>query len=657
MSPVPRFESPNSEHSDEGPLEAPVPKPGLKGPLAALSAARPHGDSPGHTPPHEGGHAPHRYGGPGPMGPSRPHRPGWYEGGGPGRFEEPQFDGPHHRAGPGRFEGGGPAHHMAERPEGPGPCEGPRMAMRGGGDAAFEGPPQGPGRFGGPLGQQQQPVRFEGPMGGPGPVEGPIQRFEGPGPFTNMGPGPMGFQQQRPLRFEGPNNPMAPMRFEGPGPGPRFDLPHQPGPPRFDYGPAQQGPPRFPPQHNMQLPMQPMAPPIYDGPGAPQQSFNLGPQRFPEPMNPQQFPPGPNMAPAGPFPMQPAPFGQPGPQPGPGPFYGLQQQPVNMMGNQNQPFLGQNPAPFVQQAPQAPPPENHFGQVDVNDLLSKLISTGIIKPPSQSEAAATPSEPSAAPAVTAPPPPPAEEEEEEEPEEEEELPDLTSFSIDGMKQRYEGVVTKLYSGNQCCLCSMRFTAAQTDMYADHLDWHFRQNHAGKVASKKVTHRRWYYGLTDWIEFEEIADLEERAKSQFFEKENEEEVQKNQAAAKEKEFQSVRATKDQVGESCEICQEPFETYWVEEEEDWFLKNAVRVDDKNFHPACFEDYKNTSSYLEATPSPSRLLTEHPLGALVKTEEEPAPCAVKQEAESDGSAVPQQEEADPPVLEDSARSEERA
>lgn len=52
---------------------------------------------------------------------------------------------------------------------------------------------------------------------------------------------------------------------------------------------------------------------------------------------------------------------------------------------------------------------------------------------------------------------------------------------------------------------------------------------------------------DWIEFEEIADLEERAKSQFFEKENEEEVQKSQAAAKEKEFQSVKATKDQVGE--------------------------------------------------------------------------------------------------------------
>lgn len=45
---------------------------------------------------------------------------------------------------------------------------------------------------------------------------------------------------------------------------------------------------------------------------------------------------------------------------------------------------------------------------------------------------------------------------------------------------------------------------------------------------------------DWIEFEEIADLEERAKSQFFEKAHEEVVLKTQEAAKEKEFQSVPA---------------------------------------------------------------------------------------------------------------------
>lgn len=86
-----------------------------------------------------------------------------------------------------------------------------------------------------------------------------------------------------------------------------------------------------------------------------------------------------------------------------------------MMGSLNQPFLPQNAVPFGQQsklrplmsiitapsnctrltvcchvpaAPQVAPTENHFGQVDVNDLLTKLISNGIIKP-SQPDAAPT----------------------------------------------------------------------------------------------------------------------------------------------------------------------------------------------------------------------------------------------------------------------------
>lgn len=34
--------------------------------------------------------------------------------------------------------------------------------------------------------------------------------------------------------------------------------------------------------------------------------------------------------------------------------------------------------------------------------------------------------------------------------------------------------------------------------------------------------------------------------------------------------------------CEICQEQFEMYWEEEEEEWHLKNAIRVDEKVRNP---------------------------------------------------------------------------
>uniref|UniRef100_A0A8C7YPW5 Pre-mRNA cleavage complex 2 protein Pcf11 n=1 Tax=Oryzias sinensis TaxID=183150 RepID=A0A8C7YPW5_9TELE len=589
-SPVARFESPNSEHSDDGPLILDPHIPPQH--MLPGAAFRPHGNSPGHTPPHDGGHPP-RYGGPAHIGPARPHPPGWTG----GHIEEP------HHQGPGRFDDVGPSHLMVDMTE----------------------PPQGPGRFGAPIGQQPGPGR------GPGPIDGPVQHFEPSGPFG----GPMGFhQQQRPPHFEDLSNQLRPPRldntvcFDRPNqPGPHFDManaPVQGGGAHYDFIPGQQGPPRFGPQPSLQPHVRQMAPDVYNHPMPPQQNFGMALQPFQEPMNPQ-FPPAP---------MATGNFNPHIGQPGPGSFYNPPAPTINMqqpvMASMNAPFLPPNQVSFEPQFPQAATGGEHFGQVDVESLLSKLISTGIIKPSQPDPALPASSGESAAVAPAAAPEP---EEEEDQEVEENDIPDLTGFSIDHMKLRYESVVTKLYTGNQCCLCSMRFSATQTDLYADHLDWHFRQNHADKQASKKVTHRRWYYTLTDWIEFEEIADLEERAKSHFFEKENEEVVQKTQAAAKEKEFQSVRATKDQVGESCEICQEPFETYWVEEEEDWFLKNAIKVDEKNFHPSCFEDYKK-SSYLDATPSPSKLMAEHPLGAF-KTEQESTSCAleatsVKQEVE---------------------------
>uniref|UniRef100_UPI0009B49286 protodermal factor 1-like n=1 Tax=Monopterus albus TaxID=43700 RepID=UPI0009B49286 len=128
MSPC--FESPNSEHSDDGPLNLdvipPHPPPPTKSILKAparggpLSSVRQHSDSPGHTPPHNGGHPPSHYDAH--MGPSRPHPPGWFDD--PSRFE-----------GPGRFDGGAPPHHMPERFDGPEQCDSPHMShgpMRGG---------------------------------------------------------------------------------------------------------------------------------------------------------------------------------------------------------------------------------------------------------------------------------------------------------------------------------------------------------------------------------------------------------------------------------------------------------------------------------------------------------------------------------------------
>lgn len=242
MSPIPRFESPNSEHSDDGPLSLdrppshPHPPPTKSthtgpGPGGQLSSLRLHRDSPGHTPPYDGGHPTSHYDGPVHRGPSRPHPPGWYEGGGPEHFDE--HYGPSHPHGQSRFAG-------AVRFEGQGP-----------GSACFE-------------------------------------------PYNNRGSGPGSGPIQRPMCFETPLNPLGPVRFEGPVPrrfdrpmqtGPRFD-PHQGAAPVYDPAHSQQVPGRFPSQHNLQPPVRPIAPPMYENPMGPQQNFNMG-QLFPEAVDPQ----------------------------------------------------------------------------------------------------------------------------------------------------------------------------------------------------------------------------------------------------------------------------------------------------------------------------------------------------------------------------------
>ncbi|XP_017508746.2 pre-mRNA cleavage complex 2 protein Pcf11 isoform X2 [Manis javanica] len=601
-----------------------------------------------------------------------------------------RFDGPHGQPGGGiRFEGPLLQQGVGMRFEGPHGQSVAGLRFEGqhnqlGGNLRFEGPHGQPGvgiRFEGPLVPQGGGMRFEGPS-----VPGGGLRIEGP-----LGQGGPRFEGCHALRFDGqPGQPSLLPRFDGlhGQPGPRFERTGQPGPQRFDGPPGQQVQPRFDsvpqrfdgPQHqqasrfDMPLGLQGtrfdnhpsqrlesvsfnQTGPYNDPPGsafnAPSQGlqFQRHEQIFDSPQGPnfngphghgnQSFSNPLNRASGHYFDeknLQSSQFGNFGNLSAPiavGNIPASQQvltgvaQPVAFgQGQQFLPVHPQNPGAFVQNPSGVLPkayPDNHLSQVDVNELFSKLLKTGILKL-SQPDSSTTQVND-----VAAQPPP----EEEEDQNEDQDVPDLTNFTIEELKQRYDSVINRLYTGIQCYSCGMRFTTSQTDVYADHLDWHYRQNRTEKDVSRKVTHRRWYYSLTDWIEFEEIADLEERAKSQFFEKVHEEVVLKTQEAAKEKEFQSVPAGPAGAVESCEICQEQFEQYWDEEEEEWHLKNAIRVDGKIYHPSCYEDYQNTSSF-DCTPSPSKTPAENPLNIvlnIVKNElQEPCESPKVKEEQTD-------------------------
>ncbi|XP_040282333.1 pre-mRNA cleavage complex 2 protein Pcf11 [Bufo bufo] len=653
-----RFEGPQSRHMGAPMFDGTPGQPGAPLRFDGMQPSR-----------FEGGLGPQRFdNGSGPQnfdgnqrfdGPQRFEGPQRFDGGlGPQRFDGPprpllqqRFDGP--QCTPMRFEQpmrfdtviGQPMGSMPfDGPHGPRFDTGPGPRFDGPPGPRFDGPsgprfdgPLGP-RFDGPPGARFDPgpqalMRFDGPMGQNGPrFETPqLHRFENqsphmsrydviPGQPCQRFDGPPG--HQTPPRFDGPMqmqprfDGLMPQRFDGPNQQPRFDGPSVHPGPRFDNvnPPVRQNVPPFgqnvPFDHQNMFPRQFQRPDqrfdMPQGPGFPVGPAAPGVQAFPNQLQ----------RPAGPY------FDDKNPQ---GPGFGHFNMPVgNMQPNpQFQPMDGMGqPAPFTQEPlPSAqipgvftsnqpgaafPNPENHLGQLDVNELFSKLLSTGILKASQTENTSSQATEPSSQS---------THEDEEDDPSEDQDVPDITGFAMEDLKQRHESIITRLYTGIQCYSCGMRFTKSQTDIYADHLDWHYRQNRTEKDVSRKITHRRWYYSLKDWIEFEEIADLEERAKSQFFEKVHEEVILKTQEAAKEKEFQSVQAGPAGADEICDICKEQFEQYWDEEEEEWHLKNAMRVNEKIFHPSCYEDYKNTSSFLDCTPSPSKTLLENPLNAMLR------------------------------------------
>lgn len=153
--------------------------------------------------------------------------------------------------------------------------------------------------------------------------------------------------------------------------------------------------------------------------------------------------------------------------------------------------------------------------LDINDLLKKLVATGIIGGGASSSSEAPvknvekPKEKS--------PERPEETRKTTRPTQVEEKRQINPVSLsrpETIKKRQPGIIDTLYSGIQCSSCGLRFPPEQTMKYSQHLDWHFRQNRRERDSKRRAHFRKWYYNQSDWIKYEEIEDLEERGEFWF-----------------------------------------------------------------------------------------------------------------------------------------------
>ncbi|KAF6198443.1 hypothetical protein GE061_008191 [Apolygus lucorum] len=224
-----------------------------------------------------------------------------------------------------------------------------------------------------------------------------------------------------------------------------------------------------------------------------------------------------------------------------------------------------------------------LSSINVGELLKKLVAVGIV--------------------------PASDKKEEKKEEVTTEIIPVSFDRPDGLKTRQPGLVHLLYSGMQCSSCGVRFPPEQTGKYSQHLDWHFRQNRRERDAMRVAQSRRWNYDVSDWIQYQEIEEKEDRAQSWF---EIQEKRNFETEEVKEDE-QSVPAGEKGENACCEICQDKFDQFYNEEKEEWHLRKAVEVDGILYHPLCHKEReeKLQNSVIELTPLDKPVL-------LVPTEE---------------------------------------
>lgn len=203
------------------------------------------------------------------------------------------------------------------------------------------------------------------------------------------------------------------------------------------------------------------------------------------------------------------------------------------------------------------------------------------------------------------------------------IPQICDFVMDDLRKRYLGAIQQLYVGISCSSCGVRFKSDAMDSYNEHLDWHFRQNRYEKEGMKVARYRRWYYDVVDWVQFEEIVDLDEKAQAGCFETETPLATSSGTNLMLPECLSKIpnviscpEASGNDKEDICDICRESFEQFWNEEHEAWHLKDAVSVSGKIYHPVCFEDAKEC--FLNESMTGDRT-TNEPLNTSLTTEVE--------------------------------------
>lgn len=165
------------------------------------------------------------------------------------------------------------------------------------------------------------------------------------------------------------------------------------------------------------------------------------------------------------------------------------------------------------------------------------------------------------------------------------------FTARSLKQFRRHLFKSIYDalGPPCTQCGRRFPTDDEGKRKKtaHMDWHFRVHQRMIEAEKRGQHRSWYVDQADWIRNVENIDLDQT-------EDQDGASSANATISSKPQVQYIRVPDrdDNTNSVCPICQEKFETKWLDEAQEWVWMDVTKVGGRAYHASCYAEVTKES-----------------------------------------------------------------
>ncbi|KAK7470544.1 mRNA 3' end processing factor [Stygiomarasmius scandens] len=199
--------------------------------------------------------------------------------------------------------------------------------------------------------------------------------------------------------------------------------------------------------------------------------------------------------------------------------------------------------------------------------------------------------------------------------------------------------------SQCKQCGLRFpdTVSGKKLLEDHLDMHFKQNMKANLNIGRGHSRSWYTSVDDWVH--DTTDRKGKGRADGSRPLSGKAAAAADAAKRDAELRAqfviVPPGDEAKPISCPICKEALKSEFLEDDEEWVWRNAIKKDERIYHATCHaEASTNTLASRLLNTGRSRSITpEAQVLAVKKSSPSPESLAgVKRKAGDDHSPLSQ-------------------